>query len=51
MYLANTEYWLAYATMAVMLWASNEREACERAVAKSMQINERKSSLFFLLAS
>lgn len=51
MYLANTEYWLAYATMAVMLWASNEPEACERAVAKSMQINERKSSLFFLLAS
>lgn len=51
MYLANTDYWLAYATMAVMLWASNEKEACERAVSKSMQMNERKSSLFFLLAS
>ncbi|MCI9032256.1 MAG: hypothetical protein HFK09_07070 [Clostridia bacterium] len=51
MYLANTDYWLAYATMAVMLWASDEREACERAVFKSMQINERKSALFFLLAS
>lgn len=51
MYLANTDYWLAYATMAVMLWASEEQEACERAVSKSMQMNERKSALFFLLAS
>ena len=51
MYLANTDYWLAYATMAVMLWASDEKEACERAVFKSMQINERKSALFFLLTS
>ena len=51
MYLANTDYWLAYATMAVMLWASDEKEACERAVSKSMQINERRSALFFLLAS
>ncbi len=51
MYLANTDYWLAYATMAVMLWASDEEEACQRAVSKSMQMNERKSALFFLLAS
>lgn len=51
MYLANTEYWLAYAVMAVMLWSSDEEEACQRAVSKSMQINERKSALFFLLAS
>ncbi len=51
MYLANTDYWLAYATMAVMLWASDEEEACERAISKSMQMNERKSALFFLLAS
>lgn len=51
MYLANTDYWLAYATMAVMLWASNEKEACERAVSKSMQMNEKKSALFFLLVS
>lgn len=51
MYLANTDYWLAYATMAVMLWTTDEREACERAVFKSLQINERKSALFFLLAN
>lgn len=50
MYLANTDYWLAYAIMAVMLWASDEKEACERAVSKAMQIDERRSSLFFLLA-
>lgn len=51
MYLANTDYWLAYATMAVMLWASDEEEACARAVSKSMQMDERRSALFFLLAS
>lgn len=51
MYLANTDYWLAYATMAVMLWASDEQEACERAVSKAMQANERKSALYFLLAA
>ncbi|MDE6474169.1 MAG: hypothetical protein K2L70_03640 [Clostridia bacterium] len=51
MYVANTDYWLAYATMAVMLWASNEEDACQRAISRSMLMNERKSSLFFLLAS
>ena len=50
MYLANTDYWLAYATMAVMLWASDEQEACERAIDKAMQMNEKKASLFFLLS-
>ena len=50
-YLANTDYWLAYAAMAVTLWVSDEKEACERAVSQSMQINERKSALFYLLAS
>lgn len=49
MYLANTDYWLAYTTMAVMLWASDEVDACNRAVSKAMQINERKSALFFLI--
>ncbi len=49
MYLANTDYWLAYATMAVMLWASDEVDACNRAVSKAMQINERKAALFFLI--
>ena len=51
MYLANTDYWLAYAIMAVMLWASDEEAACARAVSKSMQMNERKSALFFLLTA
>lgn len=50
-YLANTNYWLSYATMAVMLWASDEKTACERAIDKSMQMNEVKTSLFFLLVS
>lgn len=51
MYLANTDYWLAYATMAVMLWASDEQEACVRAVNKAMQCDERRASLFFLLTA
>ena len=48
-YLQNTEYWLAYAAMAVMLWASDEREAAERALKKSVSMDYYKSTLFFLL--
>ena len=48
-YLQNTEYWLAYATMAVMLWATDEEEAAKRAVGKAMFINPAKAALFFML--
>lgn len=48
-YLQNTEYWLAYATMAVMLWASNEKEAATRALDKAMFIEPQKASLYFML--
>lgn len=48
-YLQNTEYWLAYATTAVMLWASDEKEAAERAVGKAMFMNPSKAALFFML--
>lgn len=48
-YLQNTEYWLAYATMAVMLWASDEKEAAERALSKALFIHPTKAALFFML--
>lgn len=48
-YLQNTEYWLAYSIAAVMLWASNEKEAAQRAMNKSLFINYFNSCLFFLL--
>lgn len=48
-YLQNTDYWLAYAIMAVMLWASDEEEAANRAVAKSLSNDYLSTSLFFLL--
>lgn len=48
-YLQNTEYWLAYATMAVMLWASDEKEAAVRALDKAMFIEPQKASLYFML--
>jgi hypothetical protein len=48
-YLQNTEYWLAYATMAVMLWASDEKEAAKRALDKAMFIEPQKASLYFML--
>lgn len=48
-YLQNSEYWLAYATMAVMLWASNEKEAAKRALDKAMFIEPQKASLYFML--
>lgn len=48
-YLQNTEYWLAYAIAAVMLWASNEKEAAKRALRKSLSIDTCRSDVFFLL--
>ena len=48
-YLQNTDYWLAYGIMAVMLWASNEEEAANRAVTKAMSMDFLNTSLFFLL--
>lgn len=48
-YLQNTEYWLAYAIMAVMLWASDEEESAKRAMTKALYIDRLYSSLFFLL--
>lgn len=48
-YLQNTEYWLAYCISAVMLWASNEPEAAQRAVGKSLAANYFNSCLFYLL--
>lgn len=48
-YLQNTEYWLAYCISAVMLWASDEKEAAERAMNKSLSIHYFNSCLFYLL--
>ncbi len=48
-YLQNTEYWLAYATMAMMLWASDEQEAAKRALDKALFMNQSKAALFFML--
>lgn len=48
-YIQNTDYWLAYAIMAVMLWAKNEREAANRAMNKAMSMNYYRSCVFFLL--
>ncbi len=48
-YLQNTEYWLAYSIMAVMLWASDEEEAANRAMSKALSKDYFNSSLFFLL--
>ena len=48
-YLQNSDYWLAYATMAVMLWASDEQEAAVRALEKAMHISPQKAAMFFML--
>ncbi|MBE6856250.1 MAG: hypothetical protein E7500_02310 [Ruminococcus sp.] len=48
-YLANTDYWLAYAITAVMLWASNEKEASYRALDKALRMDGYKACVFFML--
>lgn len=50
-YLQNTDYWLAYAIMSVMLWASNEKEAAYRALNKSMTMDAYKSCVFYMLVN
>ena len=50
-YLANTDYWLSYAIMAVMLWASDEKEAAYRALNKAMTMDCYKSCVFFMLVN
>ena len=48
-YLQNTDYWLAYCISAVMLWASDEPEAAQRALSKSLSISYFNACLFYLL--
>lgn len=48
-YLKNSDYWLSYAIMAVMLWASDEEEAAKRALSKALTMDYFSTSLFFLL--
>ena len=48
-YLQNSDYWLAYSIASVMLWASDEKEAADRAMSKSLSINYFNTCLFFLL--
>lgn len=50
-YLANTDYWLAYAIMSVMLWASNEKSAADRALHKALKMDSKKSSVFYMLVN
>lgn len=48
-YLSNTDYWLAYAIMSVMLWANNEKTAAERAMQKALRMDPKKSAVFYML--
>lgn len=50
-YLANTDYWLAYAISAVMLWASDEKEAAYRALNKALLMDAYKANVFFMLVN
>lgn len=48
-YLENSNYWLSYCIAATMLWASDEEEAAERAVSKSLFLNYSNSCLYYML--
>lgn len=50
-YLANTEYWLSYALMAVVLWWADEREDAERALGKALLFDTRKTSLLLFFVN
>lgn len=48
-YLKNTDYWLAYAAMSVMLWANDEKEAAYRAMNKALTMDSYKCCVFYML--
>lgn len=48
-YLQNTDYWLAYCIAAVMFWCSDEKEAAQRALKKSLSVDYFHACLFYLL--
>ena len=50
-YLQNSDYWLAYAIAATMLWYSNQKEAADRALQKALHINFPGACLYFLLVN
>ncbi len=50
-YLANTDYWLAYAISSVMLWASDQKEAAYRALNKALSMDCYKSCVFYMLVN
>lgn len=50
-YLSNTDYWLAYAIMSVMLWASDEKSAANRALQKALKMDSKKSAVFYMLVN
>lgn len=50
-YLQNTEYWLAYAIAAIMLWCSDEHDAALRALARSLLMDRYHACLFYLLVN
>ncbi len=47
--LMNSDYWLSYALSAVMLWINDEKKASTRAVEKALEMDEYKTSLYFML--
>lgn len=49
--LLNAEYWVSYALSAVMLWINDEKQATQRAINKALELDEYKSSLYFMLVN
>ncbi|MCR4699172.1 MAG: hypothetical protein K5762_07395 [Bacilli bacterium] len=49
--LLNSEYWLAYALSGVMLWINDEKEACDRAINKALELDPVKTNIFYLLVN
>ena len=50
-YLKNTDYWLAYAMAATMLWRTGSKEAADRAMARSMELNQKNTCIYFLIVN
>ena len=50
-YLKNTDYWLSYATMAIMLWWNDEKAPALRARDKALTMSQRRAALYFMFCN
>lgn len=48
-HLANPDYWLTLALLAIMAWKRDDKEVANRALKKSLDLNKKDTCIFFMM--